>query len=91
MADPLEHEIVHREIDTSESEPGVEISKAVADLEETDTTELTSIWGCTDHVLDHLFSDPPSPEAQMEIKFSYEGYRISVDQDGSARFVKITD
>lgn len=91
MSDQDNAEIIHREIDTTESEPGVEISKAVAELEGTDPTDLTSIWGCTDHVLDHLFSDPPSPEAQMEVTFSYEGYRINVEQNGNAQFVKLTE
>jgi len=89
MADGHDEEIVHREIDTTKSEPGVEVSKIVAELEAKETTDLTTIWGCTDHVLDQLFSIPPSPEAQMKITFSCEGYRITVEQNGSAQFVRI--
>jgi len=47
------------------------------------------MWACTDGVLDHLFSNPPSAEAQMEVTFSYEGYRITIEQDGTAEFVRV--
>jgi hypothetical protein len=44
--------------------------------------EMATMYGCVDGVLDDLFSDPPADEARMRIEFSYEGYRISVEQDG---------
>lgn len=41
-----------------------------------------------DHA-DEIFSNPPAPEAQIRITFSYEGYRVTVEQDGTAKFVAI--
>lgn len=88
MVDDPEKELVNRQLDRDAENPGTEVAEAVAELEGRDATELTTIYGCIDGVLDHVFSDPPSPEAQLEVEFSYEGYRITVRQDGSATFVK---
>lgn len=83
-----ENEMIHREFDTEAEEPGVQIAETVADIEETDTTELATIHECIDGVLINIFSTPPSPDAQMEVTFSYEGYRVTIEQDGTATFVK---
>jgi len=80
---------VHRTVDTSAGEPAALIAEIVADIEEMEPTELPNMWACTDGVLDHLFSNPPSAEAQMEVTFSYEGYRITIEQDGTAEFVRV--
>jgi hypothetical protein len=82
-------EIIHRKLDTDTENPGVAVAEAVADIEGRDATELTSTYKCADDVLNNLFSNPPDPEAQMEITFSYEGYRITVEQNGSAEFVRL--
>jgi hypothetical protein len=90
MADESPNEnIVHRQLDTSREEPIVELSDVVADLEGTSTSELTPVYDQLDHVIDYIFSNPPVPEAQVQITFTYEGYRITVEQDGSAQFVKV--
>ena len=80
-------DIIHRELDTSVENPATEV--AVADIEGKEATDLTETYGCIDGVLDEIYSDPPSPEAQMQVEFSYEGYRITIEQDGAAKFVKI--
>jgi len=86
---PSDHgdEIIHREMDTEQDNPAEEIPLIVAELEETEISELATAWSCIDDVLAHVFSNPPSPEAQVEITFSYEGYRITVQQNGTAKFV----
>jgi hypothetical protein len=87
MTDP-EEAIVHRKLDTNVTNPAVEVAEAVADIEGTESTDLSSMYECVDGVLDNVFSNPPSPEAQMEIEFTYESYRITVEQNGDAQFVK---
>ncbi|RDI72060.1 HalOD1 output domain-containing protein [Halopelagius longus] len=77
-----------RRLDTDAEDAGVEVVKAVADLEGVHPTELTTAYDCVDGVLDHLFSNPPSPEARMRVQFHYEGYRIAVEQNGNATFAK---
>lgn len=83
-----EADIVHRTLETNGSAPAIQIAEAVADLEETEPTELPTLYDCIDGMLSDLFSDPPAPEAQMTVEFSYAGYRITVEQDGTVKFVK---
>lgn len=83
-----ETEMLHRELDIDRENPAPQIAETVADIEDTSITELATMYGCIDGVLDQIFSNPPSPEAQIEVTFSYEGYRISVEQNGHAQFVK---
>lgn len=79
-------DIIHRELDTDVDEPATQVAEVIADLEGQDATELPTMYECVDGVLDHLFSNPPAPEAQMEIEFSYGPYRITVEQTGNATF-----
>ena len=91
MNETQDDEIIHRELDTTRDSPSAEIAEIVADLEDTDSDELASVWRCIDDMLTSLFSDPPSPDAQLVVTFSYEGYRITVEQNGTARFVKTSE
>lgn len=88
MSDDSESQIIHRSIDTDVENPGAEIAAIVQDIEEKEATDLSTIYECVDGVLDHVFSTPPSPRAQMQIEFTYETYRITVHQDGEATFLK---
>ncbi|WP_226004146.1 HalOD1 output domain-containing protein [Natrinema salinisoli] len=88
MSDHTERKIVHRELDTAAENPIISLINAIADIEDTDTTELPTMYDCVDGMLDELFSNPPAPESQMVVEFSYETYRITVEQDGTAKFVK---
>ena len=88
MTSHPDSEIVRQKLDTDVDDPAVQIAESVADLENKDSTELQTLYGCIDGVLDNLFSQPPAPEAQMQIEFSYETYRITINQDGVAEFVK---
>ena len=80
--------IIRRELDTDADNPAVEVAQAVADIEDTEATELANMYDCVDGMLDELFSTPPTDGAQMEICFSYSNYRITIEQDGLAEFVK---
>lgn len=89
MENTPESDIIHRAIDTDAEEPGVQVAEAVADIEGKESTDLTTTYECTDGVLNNIFSNPPSPDAQMQVTFSYEGYRITIEQNGDAKFVKL--
>ena len=88
MVEDTDERIIRRELDTAEGNPAVQVANCVADLEETETTDLPTMYDCVDGMLDNLFSDPPDPGAQMEVEFSYRTYRITVYQGGTAEFVK---
>ena len=89
-ADDRERSVIHRQFDPDAVRPETAVVEVVADLEDVAPTDLSSLYSTIDDVLEHVFSDPPAPEAQTEITFTYEGYRISVYQDGTAEFVKVT-
>ncbi|MFB9824818.1 HalOD1 output domain-containing protein [Halobaculum roseum] len=88
MTDDSESQIIHRELDTDVENPGAEIAGIVQEIEGKEPTDLSTIYECVDGVLDHVFSTPPSPRAQMQVEFTYESYRITVHQDGEATFLK---
>ncbi|ELZ19918.1 hypothetical protein C475_21509 [Halosimplex carlsbadense 2-9-1] len=81
--------IVHREFDTDRDDPAIAVAEAVADLRGADTSDLSTMYDQVDHMIDHLFSTPPARDAQVQVEFTFEGYRITVDQDGSARFLAV--
>ena len=81
--------IVHRQFDTDADNPSTAVAETVAELKGVESTELGTVYDHLDHVLDHLFSNPPVAAAQVQIEFTYEGYRITMDQDGSARFIAV--
>jgi hypothetical protein len=74
------------QFDTDVEEPALAVAEAVGELKGVDATELTPIYDCIDHLVDHLFTNPPDPAANAELSFDYEGYRITVRQDGHATF-----
>lgn len=79
------------QFDTDTEEPGLAVAEAVAEIEGRDTTDLAAIYGCIDHVVDHIYSDPPAPEANVEVSFDYEGYRVTMRQDGEATFEPLSE
>lgn len=88
MSDTPQNEIVHREVDTDAENPAAEIAETVAELEDKDHADLATMYDVADHVIDHIFSTPPADEAQFEVSFSYEGYRITLEQNGSVQLLK---
>ena len=52
-------------------------------IDAVEPTEPDSIDGC----IDHVFSNPPAPDAAVRVALTDEGFRTTVAQDGSARFV----
>lgn len=81
---------VHWEFDTEKEDPGVDVAEVIAELEGRESTDLSALYDTIDHMIGQLFAEPPSPEAQAVLQFSYEGYRITLNQDGRATFMKIT-
>lgn len=90
MTETHDDEIIHRESDTDREETAAAIAEVVADLEGKPIEELPTTYNCIDGVLSNLYSDPPEPEAQMTVEFTYSGYRITVEQSGAAKFVHVT-
>lgn len=76
--------VIRRTLDT-DANPTAQVVQVVADQKGIDPTNLRSAWDAVGRVLDPLFSTA-SPDADVEVTFRYEGYRITVEQNGSATF-----
>lgn len=88
--------IVHRELfegeqPSDDDTPSVHIAEIVADLEDEDATDISALYDTVDHLVEHLFSTPPPLEAQCRFEFTYEGYRITLTQDGHATFMNVSE
>lgn len=76
----------HTTFDPDENQPNVDITETVAELKGVESDDLSPLYDSIDHVVDNIFSTPPKSQADVEVSFSYEGFRITVSQDGSATF-----
>ena len=82
--DPTDDDVVtRRTLDTSRDAPAIGLVEIVAELEETDAMELTPIYDRADDLVDDLFGTPPGSDADVTLEFTYQGYRIVVQQDGT--------
>lgn len=89
MEEDRESEIIHRELDSDGDDPAVAVVNAIAEIEGVETDELPMTYNCIDGMLTEMYSDPPSAEAQLQVTFTYAGYRVTVEQNGSAKFVQV--
>jgi hypothetical protein len=83
--------IVHRDLEVDGPEPATQIAEHVSALSGRDVESLESTWDTFGHVVDDIFEDPPAAHAQVQVTFTYEGYRITIEQDGHAKFVPVAD
>ncbi|WP_276272160.1 HalOD1 output domain-containing protein [Haloarcula litorea] len=88
---PPTKRIVEREVEPGEETPNYRVLETIADVEDVDETELPPLYPRIDHILDELFSEPPVPESQIEISFSYHGYRVRITQEGVVSLRKLED
>jgi hypothetical protein len=79
----------HFTFNTDLEDPVFDIVETIGQLEGKRVEELPSFHEQVDGIVDRIFSTPPTPEAQVEVAFTYAGYRIKLHQDGTATFLKI--
>lgn len=78
------------ELDVDEDDPEVDIVEIVSRLEGKPVESLPPVYNTVDSMIAKLFSDPPPAEAQAMIQFTYEGYRIDIQQSGNATFMDVS-
>lgn len=86
-----QQKIFHRTIEPNEEDANIDLVQLVAEIEGCPADELPSLWSRIDDVAAHIFSDPPGPEAQVHVQFTYAGYRIDVDQSGDVKLMKVAE
>lgn len=89
--DEAEMAATQRELDVDRDNPEVDVAEIIAELEDKDSTDLQPTYDTIDSLIAQLFSDPPPPDAQAMIQFTYGDYRIDVQQSGHATFMKIPE
>ena len=83
--------VVYADISPNSHTAEYDLLEIIAELEGKEIEDLPSLYTQVDHFVETLFKDPPSPESQMEITFSYAGYRITVTQGGSVKLVPVKE
>lgn len=83
--------IVHDHITPDADTAEYDLLEIIATLEGKDIEELPSLYTQVNHFVESLFEDPPSRESQMEIRFSYAGYRITIMQNGEVKLVPVKE
>jgi len=84
-----ERQIRHRKVTPDPDEANRSLLRLIANLENCEVTDLPPLYERVDHLVENLFTSPPPAEAQVEIEFSYHGYRVELDQKGNASFMKL--
>ncbi len=80
-----ESEVYHEHIfEDDTQEPTMELVTRIADHKDVEQDELDPLYNWADHLIEHLYSSPPPAEAQSVVEFSYEGFRVTLYQDGHA-------
>jgi len=75
-----------------EPDPGAaehDLLELIAESEGKAIEELPPFYDQVDHFVELLFKRPPSPESQMQIAFSYAGYRVTVNQKGEVTLLNV--
>lgn len=84
-------DIVRTRIDPDSATAEYELLRVIADLGGVDIESLPSFYEQVGHFVEMLFQRPPAPEAQMEISFSYVGYRVRVTQTGQVTVIEVKE
>lgn len=78
---------VHRgTIDPTTEEVELTFLELVADVADCELDDLPRLWPTLGDVLRHAFATPPAESADLELEFTYFGYRIHVDRAGTITF-----
>jgi hypothetical protein len=87
MSRRRDDEVVHRRLDTDRDDPVVQVAEVVAELDGRPTAELTPGYERLDAVLTDVFVESSGTAARTRVTFTYEGYRVTVGQDGTVQLV----
>ena len=84
-------ELLHTTIDPDAGSSEYAFCQLIADIEGVDVETLPPLYDEVDHFVETLFRDPPSKQAQVELTFSYYGYRVRLDQSGHVTLLRVTE
>ena len=79
------------EIDPNPETAEYDLLEFIADTDGTPIEALPPLYTQIDHLVENLFKNPPAPNAQVEVVFSYAGYRVRITQEGTVRLVPVKE
>ena len=80
---------MRREIAPDPETAEYDLLEILAEVEGCEIEDLPALYNEVEHVVETLFRTPPSVAAQMSISFSYAGYRITIDRNGTVQLVDV--
>jgi|GEM_PF-475983 len=93
MADDVdedsEPDIVRASIEPDPKTAEHDLLELIAESEGVEIEDLPSFYEQVDHFVEMLFKRPPSSESQMQLSFSYAGYRVTVNQKGEVTLLNV--
>lgn len=84
-----EPEIVNTTISPDPASAEYEFLEVIACLEDAEVEDLPPLYDQIDDFVSRLYDRPPAPEAEMELAFSYCGYRVRLTRDGGLTLVDV--
>ena len=82
---------IKRQIQPAADTAEFDFLEIIADLEEKEMDELPPLYTELDDFITRLFQNPPSPESQVALSFSYAGYRVTITQQGKLELIPVKD
>lgn len=82
---------IKRRIQPSSETAEYDFLEIIAELEDADIDELPSLYHEVEHLVETLFRTPPSKESQLEVSFSYAGYRATINQRGDVALIPVKE
>lgn len=81
--------ITHTQIEPDSTTSEYSFLELIAERRGVDIETLPPLYDEVDHFLETLFTDPPSKQAQIELEFTYCGFRIRIDQSGHVMLLEL--
>jgi hypothetical protein len=86
-----ENGILQFEIEPDPKTAEYELLSVLTEHEGVGMDDLPPLYSVLDQFVGEMFDDPPSESAQLEMSFSYAGYRITVTQGGHVTLVPVKE
>lgn len=86
-----ENGILQFEIEPDPETAEYELLSVLTEHDGVGMDDLPPLYSVLDQFIGEMFDDPPSESAQLEMSFSYAGYRITVTQGGHVTLVPVKE
>jgi len=81
--------IIKKQIQPAADTAEFDFLEIIAEMEEKEMDELPPLYTELDDFITRLFQNPPSPESQVALSFSYAGYRVTITQQGKIELIPV--